>query len=78
MIIPEFTGVTIQTPYGPFTVMTEMPIIPTPLGPIRIEKIKEEPKVVPVVKPEPAIGILPIAMIGLAIIVGTILLMGRK
>lgn len=77
MIIPEYKGVTIQTPYGPFTVMTEMPIIPTPIGPIKIEKIKKEPEVVKVKPPEPAIGILPIVLIGLAVI-GTILLMRRK
>lgn len=77
MIVPEYTGVTIQTPYGPFTVMTEMPIIPTPFGPIRIEKIKKEPEVVPVRPPEPTIGILPIVLIGLAAI-GTILLVRGK
>jgi|GEM_PF-5414568 len=60
-------GITVQTPIGPITLMTEMPIIPTPFGPIMIEKAKKEKAVPYVPPPPPTMGILPIVLAGLVI-----------
>lgn len=72
-------GITIQTPIGPVTFMTEMPIIPTPFGPITIEKKKEEvAPPAPVVAAAPVIGTLPIILIGLAAAGVVIYIITRK